>query len=238
MRQAPTLGYLAVAVVAVLVGACAGEPSASGSGTDASEKPSDETALPERPSAPSRQGPAFEPTFDSSPTTPAPGANVTPSSSSLEQCIDNGDPGSSENVATRLPDTDDCDDDLKTLTGTARGAVDVDFYKLSASDHGISFSHPFGCRKDTDFEAQTAGTELCVYVRCKNSTVDAVTGCESGTMATSDIGMKGCCAAAPGHAVPKWDCSGLTDDDSADFFLRVKQINGDRCLPYTVKYRY
>jgi hypothetical protein len=57
-------------------------------------------------------------------------------------------------------------------------------------------------------------------------------------MSTSETGMKGCCAAAPGHAVPQWDCSGLLDDDSADFFLRVKQVDGDRCLPYTVKYRY
>jgi hypothetical protein len=52
------------------------------------------------------------------------------------------------------------------------------------------------------------------------------------------IGMKGCCAAAPGKAIPKWDCDGNFDDDSADFFLRVRQINGDKCMPYRVKYRF
>ncbi|HVH44763.1 MAG TPA: hypothetical protein VM925_20560 [Labilithrix sp.] len=183
--------------------------------------------------------PDFKPTFDSEKD--AGGVDPEdedPTPASSDQCIDKDDPGSAENVAKALPDTDDCDDDYKTVSGVAKGPVDVDFYKLSAIDQGVSWSEPVGCMLETDFVGETAGTEICVYARCQNSTVDAVTGCEQGTAAKSDIGMNGCCAAAPGRAVPKWDCSGITDDDSAVFFIRVKQINGKLCLPYKFRYRY
>ncbi len=156
-----------------------------------------------------------------------------------DQCIDPNDPGGAENLAKKLPDTDDCDNDYKTVEGVAAGGVDVDYYSLSATDEGPSLSHPAGCKLDTDFEDATSGTEICVFARCKNSTADAVTGCETGSQKTSAIGLKGCCAAAPGHAVPKWDCSGFTDDDSADFFISIKQNNNsNKCLPYKFKYRY
>jgi hypothetical protein len=54
--------------------------------------------------------------------------------------------------------------------------------------------------------------------------------------------MRGCCAtaadASAARAVPKWDCSGITDNDSSDFFLRVRQPAANACLPYTVSYRF
>jgi hypothetical protein len=229
MRRSPTLGYLALLGI-VLVGCAAGDD-------EPKDLPPIEAPVREKKEVDAtKPAPAFEPSFNG--TSGTPDSKKDPAPANADQCIDNGDPGGAENVATKLPDTDDCDDDMKTLTGIAKGAVDVDFYKLSATDHGVSFNHPFGCKLDTDFEAETAGTELCVYARCKNSTADAVTGCEAGAIATSEIGMKGCCAAAPGRAVPKWDCSGFGDDDSADFFLRVRQINGEKCLPYKVKYRF
>jgi hypothetical protein len=152
-------------------------------------------------------------------------------------CIDDGDPGGVESLAKGLADTNDCEDEYKTVSGVAKGAVDVDFYKLSAKDEGPSFSHPTGCSLDTDFQAETAGTELCVFMRCKNS-VDAVTGCDQGTPATSALGMKGCCVAGPGRALPTWDCPGVTDNDSVDIFLRVRQLKGDKCLPYKFRYRF
>jgi hypothetical protein len=223
---------------------CAGAPDDSG---DVPPAVGDHEARQERaatseqvPATPVKDDPArppaFQPVFGDSPGGADPTAKPTSASSVGAECIDNGDPGGSENVATMLPDTDDCDTDLKTLKGIAKGGVDVDFYKLAAKDSGISFKHPFGCRINADFENETAGTELCVYARCANSSVDAVTGCDGGTVATSEIGMKGCCVAGPGRANPQWDCSGL--DDSVDFFLRVRQQGGDQCLPYSVKYRF
>jgi hypothetical protein len=230
MRSAPTLAYLALGFA--LLG-CASEED--GEGTD--EKPSvQETSknddAPGGTSDP-KPSPEFEAKFD-----PSSDPKRDPTPPNGDQCIDNGDPGSAENVASALPDTDDCDNNDKTLSGIMKGAVDVDFYKLSATDKGISISHPTGCALDTNFESETAGTELCVFARCKTSTTNAVTGCAAGAETTSEIGMKGCCAAAPGKALPIWDCDGNFDDDSADFFLRVRQINGDKCLPYRVKYRF
>ena len=202
----------------------------NGDPEDPTETPAAEPSAKEKKSSDTEDAPEFDADFDSAEDAGS-SNNGDPTPPDGDQCIDNDDPGSAENVAQVLPSTDDCDNGYKTISGVVKGEVDVDFYKLSASDE-------FGCSLDTDFEAQTAGTELCVYARCKNSTVDAVTGCDQGVMSTSEIGMKGCCAAAPGRALPQWDCSGLTDDDSADFFIRVRQLNGDKCLPYKVRYRY
>jgi hypothetical protein len=226
MRSSPTSGYLATALVIGL--ALVGCATSNGEAEDpASEPAATDSPSKEKKTTDKAAPPDFEPKFEPAPD----GGSGDPTPPDADQCIDNDDPGSAENVAKALPDTDDCDNSYKEATGTMKGAVDVDYFKLSTADK-------FGCSVDADFEGQTAGTELCVFARCKNSTVDAVTGCAQGVAATSDIGMKGCCAAAPGKAIPNWDCSGITDDDSADFFLRVKQINGDKCLPYKVRYRY
>jgi len=185
---------------------------------DTKEKKSSDTEPP----------PEFDADFDDEDEEPNNGDPTPPDG---DQCIDKDDPGSAENVAKVLPPTDDCDNTYKTVSGVANGEVDVDFYKLSVADKT-------GCLVQADFEGQTAGTELCVYARCKNSTIDAVKGCDQGVFSTSDIGMTGCCAAAPGRAVPKWDCSGFTDNDSADFVFKVRQINGNKCLPYSFRYRF
>src|SRR5690606_18389046 len=53
-----------------------------------------------------------------------------------DQCIDKHDSGPNLSRATQLPPTDDCDDAMKPITGVMKGAVDVDYFKLSASDRG------------------------------------------------------------------------------------------------------
>lgn len=220
------LAAVAATVVGLVLIGCStdnGDPEDPAAETPAVETPKEKKASgTEKP-------PEFEADFD--PTDDGGSNNGDPTPPDGDQCIDNDDPGSAENVAKALPDTTDCDNNYKTVSGVAKGEVDVDYYKLSASDK-------LGCSIDADFEAQTAGTEICVFARCKNSTVDAVEGCDQGVATTSDIGMKGCCAAAPGRALPKWDCSGFTDNDSADFFIRVRQINSDKCLPYKLRYRF
>jgi len=173
--------------------------------------------------------PAFEAGFED-----APEPDPTPDGG--DTCIDKDDPGSSETTAKVLPNTDDCDNSIKTVKGVANGAVDVDYYKLTAEDKGSITQF---CSLDTIFESPTAGLELCVYVRCKNGTPTSVSGCTGGTQKTSTIGMPGCCASTPSQATPKWDCAGVTDDDSADFFISTKQLaGGDKCLPYELRYRF
>jgi hypothetical protein len=218
---------------------------ACGGADDETDHPTEPPASAESPTSPdpsTGQGKTAPPPFhaDFSNAPPAPSANApAPSSSAANACVDTDDPGADETVAKALPDTNDCIDDHQDVHGVLKSAVDVDFYKLEGTDEGISLKHPFGCRLDTDFSLDAPGAELCVFLRCKNSTADAVTGCAAGTPATSDIGMKGCCANAPGRAVPQWDCSGLTDNDSADIFIRVRPTpNAQACLPYDVSYRF
>ena len=224
MRLAPTSRYLILATASV-VGAVL-----FGCATDNGDAHTPTEAQP--PNEPDKTDDTEHPTFDAS-IAPAPDGGVggDPTPPDGDQCLDPDDPGSAENVAKVLPDTDDCDNNFKSVTGVAKGMVDVDFFKLSGTDKNF-------CSLDTDFEAVTAGMELCVFARCTNSTAEAVTGCSAGVAATSDIGMKGCCVAGPGHAVPEWDCSGIGDDDSADFYIRVKQVNADKCLAYKFNYRY
>lgn len=228
MRSRPLLRRLALAAVTLVGVAVVGCSTDNGDVEDPAEAPAVDTPTKEKKTD-DEAPPDFEADFDPPDAGDEPDGDTTPPDG--DQCIDKDDPGSSENVAKKLPETDDCDNNYKTVSGVANGAVDVDWYSLSALDKG-------GCSIDADFEGQTAGTELCVYVRCKNATANPVSGCAAGVAATSDIGMKGCCAAAPARALPKWDCDGFTDDDSADFFIRVKQINADKCLPYKFRYRF
>jgi hypothetical protein len=223
-------------------------------GCAASADPSDPTAPGDEPSAPASsssddkagdddtKAPAFQASFQQGPDGGAATGNDDPTkdptpAGGANQCIDTDDAGGSETSAEKLPDTDDCDTNYKDVNGVANGGVDQDWYTLAATDMGISFSHPLGCDINADFQDDTAGTELCVFGRCQNSTSDAVTGCDQGTPATSDDGMPGCCSAAPGRAVPTWNCDGL--NDSMNFFIRVRQIdNGEQCLPYKLSYKF
>lgn len=187
-----------------------GASSSSGSGNTPSDRPDFQAEFPDA-------GPD-QPGNDAGGSTPA-------------TCVDKDDPGGAEGVAKPLAATDDCDDSMKSVKGIANGPIDVDFYKLSAQDK-------FLCSLDTEFNSPTAGLELCVFARCGNSTANAVSGCKSGTLKTAAGGIKGCCAATPGKATPEWDCSGITDNDSAEFYISVKQAGGNECLPYTLNYRY
>ncbi len=196
------------------------DPSASPTSSGGNTKPKNESDRPE-----------FEAGFDPSTNDAGPGTGGDPTPPNSDQCLDPDDPGGSETLAKALPNTDDCDNAFKTVNGVANGTVDLDFYKLSGQDKSF-------CNVDADFESPTPGLELCVYAKCKNSTANAVTGCAAGTPKTNATGMKGCCAGTPGKAIPEWDCSGLTDDDSADFFISVKQTAGDKCLPYKLQYHF
>lgn len=218
-------GLLAIATAIAACGSASGDVDPVG-GEGSGEKETNGTS--------SSSGGTERPTFDASftPTDPA-DANVDPTpDGGGDTCVENDDPGNTEVNAKGLPETDDCDNGFKTVKGVLNGAVDVDFFKLAGRDKA-------GCSLDTEFSAATSGTEICVWARCKNATANAVTGCAQGVADTSVVGMKGCCAAAPSKATPEWDCAGITDNDSADFIIRVKQAaGGDKCLPYTFSYRF
>jgi hypothetical protein len=120
----------------------------------------------------------------------------------------------------------------------ANGASDIDFYKFTASDEGISLSHPIGCKRQTDFVLDNDDMELCVFAACQNGAADGVKGCKAGTAATNSFNMAGCCVQGKGQAIPDISCASVTKDDSAAFILRARQINTSQCLPYKVRYRF
>lgn len=214
-----------IAAATIIACASSEDPEGSGLAGDPSSSSSSSSGSTERP--------AFDASFGTS--SGGQDANVDPTpEGGGDTCVDPDDPGSAENVAKPLADTTDCDNTDKQVKGVMNGAVDVDFYKVSGTDK-------FGCSLNTAFKSATKGVELCVYARCKNSTADAVTGCSGGSVAdTSSTGMKGCCVNAPGEATPQWDCSGITDNDSADFVIRVRQsvTSMDQCLAYSFTYQF
>jgi hypothetical protein len=226
-RERRVVGPLAALALAVAWPGCASSEDAGGLPDDdvLSGEPSsgEGTASGSGSESPSR--PAFEAGFedDDEDDGGVPADEV-------ETCLDPDDPGSSENVAKTLPDTDDCDNAMKLVKGVANGPVDVDFYRLSGFDKR-------GCKIDAMFESATAGIELCVALRCKKGETK-FDSCAHGSLATVG-GEKACCVMAPGKALPKWSCGGATQfDDSADMTIRVRQPNGSACLPYSFRYRF
>ena len=227
MRRKAAAAFAAIALAcAAWSSACA---TSNGDATEEDPGASSSSSTSSSSSSGSSSG-SDRPAFDASFPEEQPDANVDPTpEAGADTCIDNDDPGGAENVAKTLPATDDCDDKLKSVKGVMNGAVDVDFYKVSVSDDSCGLLQP-------DIGATTAGIELCAFVRCKNPTPDAVSGCKQGVMQTNAAtGMKGCCANGPGKAVPDWNCSGL--DDSADLLIRVKPSgSSDACIAYTFTY--
>ena len=225
MRHAPTSSFV---VAALLVGA-----GLLGCAADATEpatrdlSPTDGTPVTSNDSD-DGGAPAFNAEFDGDGGTRGDASTPTTTGGT---CSDPNDPGATELLATKLDDTDDCNNDLIEHTGTLLNATDADMYKLAAKDKTF-------CELDTTFQSETAGTQLCVFARCQNATANPVSGCSAGTEATSDLGWKGCCATGPGEATPKWDCSGITDDDSADFYIRIKPTTSNSCVKYAFKYRF
>jgi len=146
-----------------------------------------------------------------------------------DTCIDKNDQGGTESAAKALPDTDDGQNDPISQTGVLDGPVDVDFFKIRMADKT-------GRLVEANFELETSGVEMCVFVKCQAGAT-TVDGCNGGVLKTSDIGTKGCCATGPSQATPNWDCPGFTDNDSADFFVRFKQTQ-DKCTTYSWTYRF
>lgn len=175
-----------------------------------------------------KQRPTFEAgTFDAPPSQNTPDSAPEPAGG--DACIDKDDQGSSETTAKVLPSTSDSDNTTKSVKAVLNGPVDVDFFKLYMADN-------FTSSVDANFQIETAGVEMCVFVKCASGTT-SVTGCSGGVLSTSSIGTKGCCATGPSQATPQWDCPGLTDDDSADFYIRLKQ-SANKCTSYSWTYHF
>ncbi len=166
--------------------------------------------------------PGFEAGF------PEDAGNTDPTPDGGDTCVDNNDPGSSENTAKVLPDTNDAQNNPITVSGVLNGPVDTDFYKLNVAD-------TFGHLLQPHTQIKTSGVEMCVFVRCPSGNSSNVTCGGGGVAKKSDIGTDGCCASGPSGATPTWNCGGF--DDSAVLFFRVKQT-ANKCSPYSFTYAF
>ncbi len=232
MGRSRTALFLASCVLGGAVALACGTSNGDAGTPGVDDPPTTDTT--DEPQKPSR--PAFEAGFaDDGGTT---GDGGTTNEGGTTTCQDPGDPGGNAGGARSLPATDDCDNDFKTVNGVLSTPVDIDVYKVSATDKG-----PIPpCLLDTSFSMKTAGVELCVFVHCTNDAAQKtnVTGCNAGTKATDPVSTwEGCCAVGPADPTPSWDCAGIPDDDSADFLMQVKATATTKeCQGYSFSYRY
>lgn len=148
-------------------------------------------------------------------------------------CLDPNDPGDTDAGALKLPDTDDDQDEDRSIFGVLNGQADVDQYTLSMMDLQ---GHVIG----KGFTAVTPDVEVCVYTQCKagrETTVSCGKEKDGGAAPVKKLnGWSGCCAT--NADVPlKWDCKGVSDNDSTDFIIRASQTK-DACTSYEIKYTF
>ena len=155
------------------------------------------------------------------------GNNVDPTPPGGDTCVDNDDPGGSENTAKALPDTSDSQNTAISVSCVLNGPVDLDFYRLNVADTSFHLLQP-------DIQATSAGIEMCVFVKCPSGASNVT--CSAPAVAKkSDIGIDGCCGTGPSSVTPGWNCGGT--DDSAQLFIKISQT-ADKCLPYTFSYAF
>jgi hypothetical protein len=143
-------------------------------------------------------------------------------------CNDPMDPGGSENTATALKNTDDCDGDGSSIKGVIDGMLDIDMYSLQAAD-------TFGCVIGPTSSTPSTDIQYCMFIKCQGGGMD-FKGCSGSTQEKSDIGLDGCCLTQPGTLTIDYNCTGTTND-SIDVFIRVKGLK-DACIPYTSTYHF
>ncbi len=145
---------------------------------------------------------------------------------------ENDEPNEAEATATTLANIDDCDSSGTKLTSVASGTADSDTFRYAGADTA-------GCIVDPTAQLNVAGAELCMFVACKTGTA-TVSKCSTGAAsATSPSGKPGCCIQTTAPLTTTFACGG--SDDSADVYMRVKQLPSNpqsACLPYEVQYHF
>lgn len=213
----------------LVLGAFIGVVGWLGCGTSSGDAPDDDEPAPspiaKTPSASTPDGSGDRPEFEAG--FPEDGASTDPTPDGGDTCVDNNDPGSSENTAKVVPDTNDAQNTAIAVSGVLDGPVDTDFYKLNVAD-------TFGHLLQPNMQMKTSGVEMCVFVRCPRGN-SGVTCNGGGVAKKSDIGTDGCCATGPTAAAPTWNCGGT--DDSAVLFFRIRQT-ANKCSAYSFTYAF
>lgn len=142
---------------------------------------------------------------------------------------DANEPDDSQVLATPLGMIDDCDSSGSTLTSVSSGTGDVDWSYYAGSD-------TTGCEVDPTVQIDAPDLEVCMFFVCASGTT-TVSNCGSGSMATSPAGTPGCCLVGTASMTANITCSDLTSD-SADVYMRVRQLSSNVCIPYDLAYHF
>lgn len=143
-----------------------------------------------------------------------------------------GEPNESDAAATKVADTEDCDD-VKNVVGTVAGAADADWYRFVQPKDNI------GCVLDPTMawsQPMDAQLRVCMYVKCAGGDAPDV-DCDNGSEPDTTMGgFAGCCGIAD-YDLGLVNCDGLTD--VVEVFIRVDNPNGDAasCVDYNLSYR-
>jgi hypothetical protein len=151
-------------------------------------------------------------------------------------CVDAGpgEPNDSVAMGTQLPGLNDCDDEVKSVSGTIDGPNDVDWYFFKQTeDTALCQVGPA-----RDFSQSPGGTlRLCKYVDCQTGDPPSIS-CPSGT--TEDVGpagLPGCCG-SKGFDVDLgfFGCEG--SNDLLNIYMRVDELqpNVNTCNNYNINY--
>ncbi len=155
------------------------------------------------------------------------GSSAGGSGGSGGSCTDNGDePNETRSGATALSSVS-CGGSSRTHNAVAAMSSDVDWY--SATGVGGTL-----CAANAKAQVNQSNLRVCVFVKCTSGSTTRT--CAQGTKAT-DGGLDGCCKTG-GAAEATVKCSGITNDQSANVYIRVDQPSGNACTDYKLTYSY
>lgn len=142
---------------------------------------------------------------------------------------DANEPDDSQVLAFPIGMITDCDSSGGTLTSVSSGTGDVDWSYYSGSD-------TTGCVVDPTVQIDAPDLEVCMFIVCATGTT-TISSCGSGSPATSPAGSPGCCITGASSMTASITCSALTSD-SADVYMRVRQLSSNVCVPYDLAYHF
>jgi hypothetical protein len=163
-------------------------------------------------------------------------STATSASGGAPPCVDAGvgEPNETEDAAHALKPTaiDDCDSSGDTVSGTLKGASDVDWYRYEGNDTAL-------CVEDAERKvAQSeSGIRVCKYIECVTGLTEVT--CPNGTTNDkSPLGRLGCCAPG-GFTIDTFNCTG-TLDEHVYVYIRVDQPSATAatCNDYQLDYHY
>ncbi len=229
-----------VLAFAFTLAACGGSSGGGGSGGDAAG-PRDAGDATADTTHPADAEPEAQAASDAAEDAPAEAADAESAETGADADAGDGgiaplscsgdmnEPDDSQVLATPIGMITDCDSSGGTLTSVSSGTGDVDWSYYSGSD-------TTGCAVDPTVQIDAPDLEVCMFFVGASGTT-TVSDCGGGSPATSPAGSPGCCIVSTSSMTASITCSNLTSD-SADVYMRVRQLSSNVCIGYDLAYHF